>query len=388
MTFTKPVELKAHYKITTPLFLGDADQGADAQYFRNASIKGALRFWWRALQWGVIASQSANEQEALKQLHQQEGELFGTASGSTGVQSRFVITTEFKGSKLHAKGGSDLASLSYLLGLGLYSFKEKVLRDYLDGGELSLTVRFKPGAKPSAAQQKQLEQAMIALGVLGGLGSRARKGFGSLAIQQIETAEGEQRFEKLEDIEQFIHSLNFTANDDAPLTAFTQSTQVDASLTGRSARGLLQSISNELHAYRDGTDKSQNRENNFPEDRQIALQAAQGNKVSELPKRGTFGLPHNYFWPQKKELGALEIKPKMDQGSRRASPLFIHIHEFPNQQCVAIQTLLPTRFLPKNTDIEFKAKRSQLVSNLQPDYSVITRYLARFKERKVLRHGK
>lgn len=385
MTFTKPVELKAHYKITTPLFLGDADQGADAQYFRNASIKGALRFWWRALQWGVIASQSANEQEALKQLHQQEGELFGTASGSTGVQSRFVITTEFKGSKLHAKGGKSLDSLSYLLGQGLY--KEKVVsRDYLDGGELSLTVRFKPGVKLSAAQQKQLEQAMIALGVLGGLGSRARKGFGSLAIQQIETAEGEQRFEKLEDIEQFIHSLNFTANDDAPLTAFTQSTQVDASLTGRSARGLLQSISNELHAYRDGTDKSQNRENNFPEDRQIAQQAAQGNKVSELPKRSVFGLPHSYQWKQ--SLPKLEIKPKIEKGSRRASPLFIHIHEFPNQQCVAIQTLLPTRFLPKNTNIEFKAKHSQLVSNLQPDYSVITRYLARFKERKVLRHGK
>jgi len=44
-------EIKATYKIVTPMFLGGADHEEE---IRVPSIKGALRFWWRALAWGAI----------------------------------------------------------------------------------------------------------------------------------------------------------------------------------------------------------------------------------------------------------------------------------------------------------------------------------------------
>ena len=52
MQFTPPTQTTLHYRIVTPMFLGGENQQADATQFRNASFKGALRFWWRALNWG------------------------------------------------------------------------------------------------------------------------------------------------------------------------------------------------------------------------------------------------------------------------------------------------------------------------------------------------
>ncbi len=39
--------ITATYRVVTPMFIGDADQKATS--LRPPSIKGALRFWWRAL---------------------------------------------------------------------------------------------------------------------------------------------------------------------------------------------------------------------------------------------------------------------------------------------------------------------------------------------------
>jgi CRISPR-associated protein Cmr1 len=40
----------ARFQIVTPMFLGGAGQKAEG--IRPPSVKGALRFWWRALNWG------------------------------------------------------------------------------------------------------------------------------------------------------------------------------------------------------------------------------------------------------------------------------------------------------------------------------------------------
>ena len=42
--------IRATYRIVTPMFCGGAEQQAE---FRLASFKGVLRFWWRALMWGL-----------------------------------------------------------------------------------------------------------------------------------------------------------------------------------------------------------------------------------------------------------------------------------------------------------------------------------------------
>ena len=70
----QPQKITASYQIVTPMFIGDAQQKATG--ISPASVKGVLRFWWRALNWGRIRSQHKEDNGALKQLHSEEGVLW------------------------------------------------------------------------------------------------------------------------------------------------------------------------------------------------------------------------------------------------------------------------------------------------------------------------
>jgi len=68
-------KIEAQFEIVTPMFIGDAEQNATE--ISPSSVKGALRFWWRALNWGRFLEQAGNEAKALQLLHRQEVMLFG-----------------------------------------------------------------------------------------------------------------------------------------------------------------------------------------------------------------------------------------------------------------------------------------------------------------------
>ncbi|GAB4407644.1 MAG: hypothetical protein OHK0053_34270 [Microscillaceae bacterium] len=63
----------------TPMFLS----GADGQIpeLRPPSIKGALRFWWRAM----------NGHLDLKTLKEQESLIFGGTDGESGGRSKVIV---------------------------------------------------------------------------------------------------------------------------------------------------------------------------------------------------------------------------------------------------------------------------------------------------------
>lgn len=400
MKFIQPVEITAEYKITTPMFLGGAfpTEGIDAQQFRNASLKGALRFWWRALNWGrVLKANHGDEAAALKALHQREGELFGRASdGKDSVQSRVQLSTALQESKI-IDPGSQPQNLVYLLGQGLYSHNDRgpagrkgTQRPYVSDGSLTVRAHFKHAA--SADDTSSVAEALTALGLFGGLGSRARKGFGSLAIQSLETPAGRCEFNDLATIQSFIEGLDFSAPENAPLTALSTISRIDVSLAGSSPILLLEAIGKEQQLYRsfgkDGKVGTEEARRNFVDDHDNARDAANGTHIKQLPRRAVFGLPHNYHFSSG---GDLNIAPSGE--GRRTSPLLIHIHQFPNGQSLAVQMLLPARFLPEKTVIELKnpKKKNQKPQSLayySVNYQVIHDYLDGFKQRKVLRHGK
>ncbi|MBA3891822.1 MAG: hypothetical protein H0X64_14970, partial [Gemmatimonadaceae bacterium] len=63
------------------------------------------------------------------------------------------------------------------------------------------------------------------------------------------------------------------------------------------------------------------------------------------PQRIAFGLPHNYGQPNGK------VEPAADGIDRRASPLFIHIHQAAETDVpVAVVAFLPAAFLPPRHD--------------------------------------
>ncbi|MBN2855348.1 MAG: hypothetical protein JXK51_03820 [Halothiobacillaceae bacterium] len=69
----------------------------------------------------------------------------------------------------------------------MYHFKDGLLRGYLpNGGKLTITLTVHPKiSNENLPDREQLIESLKALGLLGGLGSRSRKGLGSLAIEAL-----------------------------------------------------------------------------------------------------------------------------------------------------------------------------------------------------------
>ena len=141
----------------TPMFLAGAD--GSTPELRPPSIKGALRFWWRAL----------NGHLSIEKLKEQEGAIFG----DTKQRSKVIIRVEEK--KVTVSAGNVKSSLLYIA-YGAHS------RRYIEpASKFNICISFKSNAL-NAQQFKELFLAMNALLHFGGLGMKSRNGFGSLQL--------------------------------------------------------------------------------------------------------------------------------------------------------------------------------------------------------------
>ncbi|QSR34165.1 type III-B CRISPR module RAMP protein Cmr1 [Marinobacterium iners] len=394
--------LKAEFQVVTPMFIGDGEQKADS--IRPPAIKGALRFWWRALNWSRCLQQAGNEASALKQLHDEEAVLFGLAAkqdaqgNQTGGQGVFSLKLTQKLELL--KDWSPGAGIQYLLGQGLWNYKEKLLRNAIaDGSCFTIELRWHPNRLDIAASKlvlnvssikETIDDALMAFGLLSGLGSRARKGLGAVSI----TALSGSRWSVPTSMKSYKETLQkllqprLSTRVLPPFTAVSANTRLDFSSTGKAANALLEEMGGQMQMYRswgrEGKVNGKSAEQNFRGDHDEALFATQGEQPRKQPERAVFGLPHNYFFSSTK--GKVDIHVKKDAaGERRASPLFLHTHLLPDGSFVAVQLLMPAVFLPGNNPmLEYKSKRSFTLPASDADWSVITRYMDRFKNKETV----
>jgi CRISPR-associated protein Cmr1 len=68
------IELVARFRIVTPLFMSGSDKSKAE--LRVPSIKGVLRFWWRALALGRLGS--------VDKVREEESRIFGSAGDDVG----------------------------------------------------------------------------------------------------------------------------------------------------------------------------------------------------------------------------------------------------------------------------------------------------------------
>jgi CRISPR-associated protein Cmr1 len=378
--------LETPFRIVTPMFLGGADQAASD--IRPSSIKGALRFWWRALNWGQCLKKSPNEEMALRLLHSEEVRLFGAAANDQGGgQGVFLMSVaQEKTPTVDQPFRPLMPGQLYLRGMmGLGTFKEggKCLRNALEkGGTFTLKLIFHPKASPEDVQQ--VKDAIKAFELLGALGSRARHGLGSLASAKLMTlAEYEKALKDLLQNRLFAGAL-------PPFTAFSAKTRMDISDVAGDPLKLLDAVGREQQLYRSfgqqGKVNGQEAERNFKPDHDMILAATNGATLQTAPKRTVFGLPNNYFFSSTKGKADVNYAPN-NQESRRSSPLLLHIHPLSDGSFVAVHTLMPAKFLPTGGNIQIKSGRN--VSNVpaSPDWQVLHTYLDRFEEKKGVIHG-
>ncbi|MEZ5448803.1 MAG: hypothetical protein R3E89_07315 [Thiolinea sp.] len=136
---------------------------------------------------------------------------------------------------------------------------------------------------------------------------------------------------------------------------------------------------------RNGRVSGQPAEQNFKQDHDGMLDIKRNIRPQSLPERSVFGLPHNYFFSSQQPVFKVDIAPRRQNAAAALSPLFIHIHQFPDGKYALIQTLLAALFLPENEKVEFKPKPGSTFSipftQDQIQWEVLHHYLDRFTDR-------
>ncbi len=153
----------------TPMFLAGADQRKAE--LRAASIKGLLRFWWRALQ----------AESDIDTLRKRESEIFGSADEKAGSAKFSIrVTQPDKNYKPGFKNPGSHDPVGYML-YSAFVQKDRMRPYYPEGSKFSIIL--------SSRDEQCLKIAAASLWVLiycGALGMRSRRGAGNIVINSIE----------------------------------------------------------------------------------------------------------------------------------------------------------------------------------------------------------
>lgn len=354
------MDIDVTYQLSTPLFCSGADP--EKAEFRLPSFKGVLRYWWRALAWSQY-------EENLQKIQEKENSLFGSASADGG-QSRVLLRLLpqegvqrqpcRKDSVLTVSGKPQdsvaVGEGARYLGYGVMEAFESPNKG-TKAGQLTraclrapqdFTVQLRV-LDLRENDAKLLEDSLIALGTIGGMGAKSRKGYGSLTLQSL-CVDGEERWDVSQSMDalcQAIGRFSKYCNKAAlpEFTAFSSGVRhVLLSSEETEPLELLDLVGRELVRYRSWGrhgklfSSREESEKQFKDDHDLMKQLETQRKIH--PRRIAFGLPHNYGRGK-------EVDPGEQRLDRRASPLFIHIHQCGHGP-IAVLSFFPARFLPRS----------------------------------------
>ncbi len=166
------------YRLISPLFGGGAEpKYADAvSTVRTTSLKGQLRFWWRAARTGGMS---------LEQMRSREAEIFGAAAGEGGKASPLLIEIEplESGQEKHPfffESGRNFPTNRPEVAPGYVAFPLQANNQDRNNYPVRVGVRFRLRLRFPEGLREEIEAALWAWECFGGLGGRTRRGFGAV----------------------------------------------------------------------------------------------------------------------------------------------------------------------------------------------------------------
>ena len=390
-------KIEAKFKIVTPLFMSGADQ--QKAELRVPSIKGALRFWWRALALGRLGS--------VERVRNVEADLFGSSDREVGQSKVLLNLTTPKSqdvikvrAQLKYPDGTVVGPGARYLGYGLmeaFASRNKRTKEgqltrpcLMSPVDAELSILFNPkrfkedddGKDELMKCMKEIQSALIAMGLFGGLGSRSRKGYGSFNLIEMKF-DDEVLFKQPVDVPglrnvyiDFFKHQGEMYEGLPEYTAFSSRTRVDILSTGNDSLKILNGMGETMQMYRScgfhETVDGKPSERNFQNDHDWANNPNDSRWGDFHPRRVVFGLPHNYGKDSyNKELGC---KPDNKKHERRASPLFIHIIQLGDGTSVGVTGIFPAKFLPDGEKI--RAGNKSVTQNA--DYKILDEFIDGF----------
>lgn len=370
-------------RFVTPAFLGGANQGGPAEW-RAASVRGQLRWWFRALAGGKLGGD-------LAKVNLGETAVFG----STEQQGALRLRTG--PSPAGALPPSDEPEKSFSIEQGYLGFgpirERAARRGYLEDGT-SVSLKLWWVRQVSEENRALLAEALWCWIHLGGIGGRSRRGFGSLECSD------------------FDGGLEGLADPKAlcPCTPAALASQIAAllgeasRLGGSPARWSHLSPASSVWVSRDGAKDWRGAMNaagrwlsqfrlryGIKGDKRIVAGRTEADyeweffRVSpvEVPDRAGFGLPlafRHRATPRITESRVIWSKTTGPaEEARRASPLLLHIGKFGDADCRAVLTHLPSLLLPPGRTITLSspngAKYSPPMGETRGQREIITHFL-------------
>lgn len=194
--------LRVDFQIVTPLVLSGADQRRAE--LRLPSVKGMLRYWYRAVDPEYNQKRKLDDEEKGSTW---ENSLFGGTGAGEG-QSCFLMRLHSKNPAV--RGWKKRIDLSYLA-FSLEGKRGRIVqepRGYLEpNNTFSLSFCMRPSIEAVDQYWRRLIAAIWLLGHVGGLGYRSRRGFGSVALKSWRVDNPLQKGGTTEEIQQVIRQL-------------------------------------------------------------------------------------------------------------------------------------------------------------------------------------
>jgi CRISPR-associated protein Cmr1 len=385
-------------EIVTPCFLGGARDQAE---WRGASIRGQLRWWFRA----VAGARFAGD---LDQVRVAEEEIFGSTQRSSAVRispsrgpeaekgtgGEALLDDSVTAEELAERWGD--SSRATVNRLRLQQSPRSNPLHYLAYGPVSRG-RLERPLLPSHTlvsftlqwmrEPDSMEIFSLALHgwlCLGGIGARSRKGFGSLHLQGFDRKAFEDEVRKL-------LALGRGFPGEPEWTCFSEGSRVLIGEQGYDqAEEALSRLGGWLIAFRrrygNATD-GRTLGNQPVANRDYEWAAPRGAQPRQgIPDRIGFGLPLPFTRRVDGQfMGESVVWGPGEKDPRRASPLFLHVARF-GKKYFPVLTYLPARFLPEGAKLGFKDHPFPPAGQVKPHRpGIVTHFLDDLAGKKLIK---
>ena len=228
-------------KVITPMFLAGAD--GQTPELRAPSIKGAMRFWWRALNGHLVVKKDGRWD--YSELKRQEGEIFG-GTGEKASRSSFSLQVSFDDSVIWD-------------GVPLVPHDQRKGRQDAFAPKQAFTITLRI---PNHDNKIETLRSLMILGsILGGVGKRSRRGMGGFTIDRIAQGERDLDYTKPNKVEALLPLIQKVVGENR--FAIQNNTIVNLSSStpdypfvktieiGRSDSRILEKISRSTHEVKE-----------------------------------------------------------------------------------------------------------------------------------------
>lgn len=370
-------------EFVTPAFIGGADSGISAEW--NAkSIRGQLRWWLRA-----VAARDCGFD--VRELRRKEEAIWGSTSRRSAVD---VIAEPLPSTDIERPGAPFMSTVDPREGRGRETTNGPVylgygLFDHVAGRSQTLRPYIKPGTTARIHLIRRGEftaherNAIVAWLTLGGIGSRSRRGYGSLQLVR-HSKELDLTFDRQALLGK---SPRSTISADTlqrlpQWSCVSDFTRVFEWSTAFEARNGVDGWRRALHAAGKAMIDYRRRYDKCDLDYRWAYKPA---NEAALPHRVGFGLPLPF---------GERVKLEGVEHDRRATPLLIHIAREGSTQNPAYRptmTFMPSLFLPADEEVAFfrrqpdrKYSQSKRFAVGIEQYRIVQNFLEKLSEERLI----